>query len=212
MKLSLPAFLLAASAAAKERDVFHARNTANRGRLSTTSASIGRPPPRPYCSLVGFPLRVFSFATRCRIDGRIAARKDERSFFTSSSPNASAPCFPFLACTTKTAIRRRVQHAAEMGSLEDIDVTVSRLNSPETPRRELGIFGEVKAFGPDGICADGDEYGTLNLTQPYEPLRKPTQFYPDTDGVTRVTLKYEPIQYHGPSYSNIIRAWNNEVP
>ncbi|EJK55516.1 hypothetical protein THAOC_24750, partial [Thalassiosira oceanica] len=30
MKLSLPAFLLAASAAAKERDVFHARNTANR--------------------------------------------------------------------------------------------------------------------------------------------------------------------------------------
>ena len=47
MKLSLPAYLLAASAAASERDVFHARNTANNGKLST-SASIERPVPGRY--------------------------------------------------------------------------------------------------------------------------------------------------------------------
>jgi len=145
MKFSLPAYLLAASAAAKKRDVFHARNTANQG------------------------------------------------------------------------LRRRVQHAAEMDSLpEELDLSMSldysRFDShPQFYDLHEG-YGEVKAFGPGGICSEGDSYETLDLTQAFQPLRKPTQVYPDEDGVTRVTMKFEPINYHGPSFSNIIRSWNGEAP
>ena len=71
-------------------------------------------------------------------------------------------------------------------------------------------FGKVDAFGPEGICSD--EYKTLDLSQAYQPLRKPKQVYPDKDGVTRVTMKYEPVHYKGASYDNILRAWNGELP
>ena len=115
-----------------------------------------------------------------------------------------------------------MQHAAEMDrSLEELDLSFMSMDAMECKHGAVNSdqfhdlhkgFGKVKAFWPGGICSEGDDYATLDLSEAFQPLRKPTQVYPDADGVTRVTLKYEPINYHGPSFSNIIRSWNGEAP
>jgi len=88
-------------------------------------------------------------------------------------------------------------------SLEELDLSMSMAASKQE-------FGKVEGFGPEGVCSD--DYETLDLSKAYQPLRKPKQVYPDKDGVTRVTMKYEPVHYKGASYNNILRGWDGELP
>ena len=50
------------------------------------------------------------------------------------------------------------------------------------------------------------------LSDAFQPIRKPEEVWPDEDGITRVQMLYDLVDYGGPSYNVITRAYNGDAP
>ena len=53
---------------------------------------------------------------------------------------------------------------------------------------------------------------TVDLSDAFMPLAAPTKFFPDEDGVTRVKLFYDLVDYVGASFTTIVRTFNGGLP
>ena len=65
-------------------------------------------------------------------------------------------------------------------------------------------------FGPDGVCSNSNP--TLTLSEAFQDLHLPPQVHPGGDGVTKIQLVYNLVDYEGPSYNTILRAYNGIAP
>ena len=65
-------------------------------------------------------------------------------------------------------------------------------------------------FGPDGVC--NNPYPTFDLSKSNQPLVEPLRIRPDENGTTKVQLSLNLAHYIGPSYTTIMRTYNEMAP
>lgn len=72
------------------------------------------------------------------------------------------------------------------------------------------VNARADPFDSGGICDQA--MPTIDFAKARQPLFQPPQVYPDADGVTRVQMHYNLVNYIGPSYTTIIRAYDGIAP
>ena len=53
---------------------------------------------------------------------------------------------------------------------------------------------------------------TVDLSGAFMPLNKPAKYLPDENGVTKVKLFYDVVDYVGASFTTIVRTFNGGLP
>lgn len=72
------------------------------------------------------------------------------------------------------------------------------------------VNARADPFASGGICDQA--IPTIDFAKARRPLIQPPQVFPDADSVTKVQIHYNLVNYIGPSFNTIIRAYDGIAP